>query len=170
MSFSAHRWNDVVCFAQRAIRLTDYFPPVCVLDQFRPGLPDHNGFVQGTDSKRFLHTISCFPADTLARIQIDTDRQIQPAPTGLDRPDIRSPFLIRSVTAKVVIARIGGDKQRTMGTVCGVGLQRVFLRALRAFARIIPVLFGDDLPECLPHSARHRCAGCQTFGKTAQTG
>ena len=80
----------------------------------RPGLPDRNSFVQGTDGKRLLHPVPRFPADTPTRIQIDNHHQIQLARASPDIPDIRTPFLIRSLTAEVLIAHVGS----TGSTVC----------------------------------------------------
>ena len=107
-------------------------------------------FVQCSDGKRLVHPIPRFPADTPARIEIDTDRQIHPALRGPDIPDIRTPFLIRSFTGEVLIAHLGSDKRAMLLSV--VRLQRVFCRTLRTTCtHITPVLSGDDLPA-LPAS------------------
>ena len=44
VSLAAHRWNDVVCFADFSIRITGICtPPVYALDQSQLGLPDRYG-------------------------------------------------------------------------------------------------------------------------------
>ena len=59
----AHGKNDVVCFVQSALRITSILAlPVCVLDQSRPGLPDRNGFVQGTVMARLSSSDLVLPS------------------------------------------------------------------------------------------------------------
>ena len=116
--------------------------------------------MQGPDGKRLLHPVPRFPADIPARIEIDTDGQIQPARAGPDIPDIRHPI------SDPVAHRESPDCATLaatfpMGTVSVVRLQRVFWRALRPFARITRTVrcrhrnthFG---------SCRDACAGCHT--------
>ena len=139
-----------------------------MLDQPWLGLPDRNGFVQGTDGKRLLHPISRFPADNPARIEIANDGQIQPALAGPDITDIRTPFLIRSVTAEVLIQHV-----RSHGVTMVTGCRALKARLLAGFETILhafSALFGDDLPQYLPHSARHAGAGYHKFHAIEQTG
>ena len=118
-----------------------------MLDQSWPGLPDRNRFVQGTDGKRLLHPISCFPADTPARIEIDTDGQIQLARASPDIPDIRTLFLIRSLTAEVLIAHVGGPRF-PMVSVC---------RALTAGLLTGIATICTHYPRCSVATQRNTC-------------
>ena len=77
VSLAAHGGNDVVRLEDFSIFITATLAfPVCVQYQSWRGLPDRNGFIQGTDGKRLFHPVPRVPAGTPARRQIDTDGQI----------------------------------------------------------------------------------------------
>ena len=76
-------------------------------------------------------TISCFPADTPARTQIDNDGHMQPVLAELNIRDIRTPFLMYLLTGEVLIVHVGSHRF-LMGTVCRV-LKAGFLAGCHTF-------------------------------------
>ena len=112
ISFSAHGWKHLVSFEDLAILITGILaPPVRVLDHPRLWLPNCNGLLQSTNSQILFHPIPRFPADNATRIKIDNDCQIQPPFRSPYITDVDTPFLIWSVTRKVLKSWLGKSAQ-----------------------------------------------------------
>ncbi len=133
ISFVVHGWKHFVSCGNSAVLITGILAaPVGVLDQPRLWLPDSNGFLQSSYGQVLLHPIPRFSADNTTRVKIDNDCQIKPAFCGPYVADVDTPFLIWSVTAKVLIQKIGSDRL----TVIAVG-RALETRLLSGFQTIV---------------------------------
>ena len=71
-----------------------------------------NGHVQGADRQALLHAIADGPADHPARMQIENDRQIDPAFARPDMGDVARPFLVGMARSEVLLQKVRRDVER----------------------------------------------------------
>ena len=89
--------------------------------------------------------------------QIDSNRQIELAPRGPGIPDIRTPFLIRSLTAEVLIAHVGSPGSPWD---CLAGAYSAFSGGRCDHLHALPALLGSNPPQYPPRLAQYAYGGC----------
>src|SRR6056297_3915410 len=82
---------------------------VRVMDATLRWSPQRNSHVQRADRKVTLHAIADGPADHPPGMQIEDDRQIQPALLGPDIADVTRPFPVRAGCREVPVQQVRCD-------------------------------------------------------------
>ena len=124
VALAAHRYPESV-LAQKLLIIvrTVLAATVGVVNATLGRLPQRHSHLQRSDRQVVLHPVAHRPANDTPGMQIEDDRQVEPAFSGPHIADVTGPLLVRLICMEIPVQQVWRDVE----AVIAVGRHLVFL-------------------------------------------
>ena len=124
VALAAHRYPESV-LAQKLLIIvrTVLAATVGVVNATLGRLPQRHSHLQRSDRQVVLHPVAHRPANDTPGMQIEDDRQVEPAFSGPHIADVTGPLLVRLICMEIPVQKV----RRDVEAVIAVGRHLVFL-------------------------------------------